>query len=35
MAGNPPIGLAITLAILRRTRESWVTVRDEAKQEAP
>jgi cation diffusion facilitator family transporter len=32
---DPLIGLAITLAILRITRESWVTVRDEVKQEAP
>ena len=32
---DPLIGLAITIAILRITRESWVTVRDEVKQEAP
>jgi cation diffusion facilitator family transporter len=32
---DPLIGLAITLAILRITRQSWVTVRDEVKQEAP
>jgi cation diffusion facilitator family transporter len=32
---DPLIGLAITLAILRITRQSWVTVRDEVKEEAP
>jgi cation diffusion facilitator family transporter len=31
---DPLIGLAITAAILRITRESWVTVRHEVRQEA-